>query len=65
MTRGVHSADVVNGRVGGRTTVYNKYIYPKREEPLTLTLEELRSEHERVVMPVLRAADDGSGGLGS
>jgi hypothetical protein len=54
MTRGVNRSDLRNGRVGGAVLSFNRYPTKPTEQPPTLTLEELRAEHERLIVPLLR-----------
>jgi hypothetical protein len=56
MARGVNRSDVGSGRVGGAVLSFNRYSYPKREPEPVVTLEELRAEHQRLVLPLLQAA---------
>jgi len=37
-----------------RVVSFNRYTYPKREDPPVLTLDELRRQHERLIVPLLR-----------
>ena len=54
LTRSRPAANDTGDSRYGVPVSFNKYMYPKREDPPTLTLEELRAEHARVVMPVLQ-----------
>lgn len=54
MTRGVHRSDVREARVGGTVLSYNRYVYPKREPEPVVTLDELRREHQRLIVPLLQ-----------
>jgi hypothetical protein len=54
LTRSKPSANESSDSRYGVPMSFNKYKYPKRVDPPTLTLDELRAEHERLIVPLLQ-----------